>query len=93
MENQILISLSPEELSNIVKKAVKELLPESYTNKKGRLLTRRETAAILRISLPTLNEWTKMGKIPAFRGNSRVRYFEADVYDALKKYNKYGRAA
>lgn len=91
MENTILTKLATEELGNIVKKALKEVLPESYTNKKGRLLTRRETVAILRISLPTLNEWTKTGKVSAVRGNSRVRYYEADVYNALENYNKYER--
>ena len=92
MEKNILISLSPEELGNIVKAAVKELLPVSYTNNKGRLLTRTEAAAILRISTQTLYIWTKSVKIPAVRGNSRVRYYEEDIYSALETYCKYGRA-
>jgi hypothetical protein len=83
--------MTPEELKRLIMDAVKELLPESYSNKKGRLLTRQETAAILRISLATLNKWTKNGKIVAFRGNSRIRYYEADVYAALESTNKYKR--
>lgn len=83
--------MSPEELKKLVKEAIKELLPESYTNKKGRLLTRQETAAILRITVATLNKWVKNGKISAFRGNSRIRFYEADVYAALESTNKYKR--
>ena len=73
--------------------AIKEILPESYTNKKGRLLTRKETAKILRISLATLNLWIKNGKISAFRGNSRIRFYEADVYAALESTKKYKRVS
>jgi len=38
MENKILISLTPEELTNIIKAAIKDLLPKSYGNNKGKLL-------------------------------------------------------
>jgi hypothetical protein len=93
MENKILISLTPEELTNIIKAAIKDLLPKSYGNNKGKLLTRYETAAILRISTVTLNKWTKDGLIPAVRGNSRVRYYESEIYNALKTYRKYGRTS
>lgn len=85
--------MSPDELKRLVMEAVKELLPESYSNKKGRLLTRQETAAILRISLATLNKWVKNGKVSAFRGNSRIRFYESDVYAALESTNKYKRVS
>jgi excisionase family DNA binding protein len=48
------------------------------------LITRKETAHILGISLPTLNEWTKNGTIPAQRIGTRVRYQRANVYASLK---------
>ena len=47
-------------------------------------ITRKETAQILGISLPTLNEWTKNGTIPAQRIGTRIRYKKTDVYNSLK---------
>jgi len=59
------------------------------------LLTRLETASILGISLPTLNEWTKQGIIPGYRISSRVRYKRAEIMEAVTKINtlKYRRGA
>jgi excisionase family DNA binding protein len=58
------------------------------------LITRKETAQILGISLPTLNEWTKNGTLPAQRIGTRVRYNRANVYNSLKDVEtlKYRRA-
>lgn len=58
------------------------------------LITRKETAHILGISLPTLNEWTKNGTLPAQRIGTRVRYQRANVYASLKDIEtlKYKRA-
>ena len=49
------------------------------------LLTRKEAANVLRVSLPTLNEMTKTGKITAHRipGTNRPRYFTSDVNKCL----------
>ncbi len=57
------------------------------------LLTRQQTAQILGISLPTLDDYTRNGIIPASRIGTRIRYKKADVYSALKEIStiKYGR--
>lgn len=47
------------------------------------LLTRQQVARMLKISLPTLNEFTKTGKIQAHRIGSRVRYKHNEVVAAL----------
>ena len=49
-----------------------------------KILTRKETANILGVSLPTLNEWTKTGVIQGTRIGSRVRYRMSDVEAALQ---------
>ena len=51
------------------------------------LLTRKETADILKISLPTLWAWTNKGIIPAYRIGNKVRYKKADILTALKQMN------
>ncbi|WP_445956927.1 helix-turn-helix domain-containing protein [Yeosuana sp.] len=47
------------------------------------LFTRENTAKMLCISLPTLNEWTKTGIIKAYRIGGRVLYKHDDITDAL----------
>ena|ERR1700761_6442817 len=49
------------------------------------LRTRTETAKILRVTLATLNDYTKTGKIIANRIGNRVLYKESDIQNALNK--------
>lgn len=53
--------------------------------KKNILLSRKDTAEQLCISLPTLNEWTKNGTIKAYRIGGRVLYKLNEIHDALEE--------
>ena len=48
-------------------------------------LTRKETADLLNVSLPTLNEYTKTGKITACRFGVRVLYKQSEIEARLLK--------
>lgn len=76
MENSILIrNLTIEELQNIIRSTIKEELRNLETKKdESRYLTRKETAAFLKISLPTLYQYTRTGRINGYRIGSRVLY-------------------
>ncbi len=54
----------------------------------NKLLTKRETAALLRISINTLNFWISRQKIPFLKlgksKNSPVRFSERELSDWLK---------
>jgi len=54
----------------------------------NKLLTKRETAALLRISINTLNLWVSRKKIPYLKlgksKNSPVRFSERELSDWLK---------
>ena len=52
--------------------------------------TRKETAEILNISLPTLNEYTKKRILNGYRIGARVLYKQSEIESALTKI-KYGR--
>jgi excisionase family DNA binding protein len=72
------------ELSETIKKELQALLlviqpPKEQTE----YLTRKEAANLLSISLPTLNEWTKEGKVIGYRIASRVRYKRSELETAL----------
>lgn len=56
------------------------------TNKStSELITRNEASEILRVSLVTLNDWTKKGILPAYKCGNRVYYKRSEVAESLKK--------
>ena len=78
------------ELSDI-KKVVEEVLERKLQSfipqekEKLTLLTRKDTAKLLCISLPTLHDWTKNGTIKAHRIGNRILYKLEEVNDALSQ--------
>jgi len=88
MDTLILQGTTVDEFLNRVKETVSETLRSERTENspkqiKPNYLTRSEVAGRLNISLPTLNEYTKKGLIPAYRFGSRVLYKESEVDSAL----------
>ena len=49
------------------------------------LVTRKQAAKILGLSLPTLHGYTVRGIVPAYRLESRVRYKKGDLLNCLLK--------
>jgi excisionase family DNA binding protein len=78
----LIIQISEEEFQEKLEKAIEKAL-ENFIPKKEEIkyLTRKEVAAKLRISLPTLNEYTKTGKLQGYRMMGRLLY-KADEIDA-----------
>jgi len=87
-----LILVTPEQLrafiSDTIRSEISKLAPVGNTptataQTDDELLTRQQVADRLKISLPTLNELTKNGKITGYRIGNRVRYKAAEVQQAL----------
>lgn len=80
-------NLTADELQELIAKAVSNALNESgqekNQQKSNNYLSRKETASKFHISLPTLNEWTRTGKVPAYRIGGRVLYKEDEVGQSL----------
>lgn len=55
--------------------------------KQNQLLTRKQTADFLCISLPTLHDWTKTGIIKAHRIGNRVLYKIDEINNSLNQIN------
>ncbi|WP_421806425.1 helix-turn-helix domain-containing protein [Flagellimonas sp.] len=87
MKELLFTSLQTEDIKAIFEEVLKEHVSELVSNKHesidNLLLTRKETAKLLCISLPTLNEWTKTGILKAHRIGNRVLYKEKEVIEAL----------
>jgi excisionase family DNA binding protein len=88
MENSILIrNMTVDELKDIIRVIVKEEIQLASTTKRSesKYLTRKEAATFLKISLPTLNNYTKSGRIIGFRIGSRVLFKLADLEQSLNE--------
>jgi excisionase family DNA binding protein len=59
--------------------------PKPKTKEKDldRLYTREEAANYFRISLPTLNNWSKSGILISYRLGNRVYYKQSEIESAL----------
>ena len=55
------------------------------TNPETEFITRKQTADLLRVSLPTINDWTKTGKIKGYRIGSRIRYKRNEIENSLSQ--------
>jgi DNA invertase Pin-like site-specific DNA recombinase len=77
--NEIILK-TPDELLELINEALNEKMKvskewiKSKLGKKDRLLTRRETAEFLGISLSTLSRWTQKGHIKAYGIEDKIYY-------------------
>ena len=77
--------VSAEELSDALRSIIREELSLIYVKEPAqRFLSRQEVAELLKISLPTLNEYTRKGIIKGSRVGSRVLYDEAQIRESVK---------
>jgi len=79
----ILTNVSLVDLELLITKVVRHEL-ESFDKEKAEFITRNQTAQILGISLPTLNEWSKKGIIKSYKISTRVRYKREEVLQSVK---------
>jgi hypothetical protein len=92
MSNQlVLLSLTPDELRQLIFEAVAQVidrslpLPIDSSNKavtQDDLLSREETAKLLRVSLPTLRNFELRGELKPRRIGRRVLYSRSDILNA-----------
>ncbi len=96
--NKVLLSnYTITDLENTITKILKQIIFEqSYLNDSAtnELVTRQEAAKILKISLPTLHNWTKNGLLSCYKVSSRVRYKRSEIMELFNSddLNKFSRA-
>lgn len=83
--NQILLhGLTLEELLKAIELLLDRKWPPVESGKANPVyLSRKEVAALLKITLPTLHDWTKLGRLKSYKIGTRVLYKEREVYEAL----------
>lgn len=78
-------NVTAEEFSETLRLIVREEISAIQTKElTPRFLSRQEVANLLKISLPTLNEYTRTGIIKGSRIGSRVLYAESDIKESVK---------
>ena len=87
---QILLSPIPlEEMEGMMKRIMRESLSEiavqPSTEDLSELITRKQAAKMLNLSLPTLREYTVRGLLPSYQMGARVLYKKVEVLECLTK--------
>lgn len=88
MNTPVLFSqIVPAELAGLIANALRPHLAPANTAapEPEELLTRKDAAGVLRITLPTLREYTNRGILKGYRLGSRVRYKRSEVIAALSQ--------
>jgi len=88
MEDSILIRyLTIEELQNIIRSTIREEIQLALDKKpdENKYLTKKEAAALLKISIPTLHQYTKLGIIKGSRIGTRVLYNLKDLESSMNE--------
>ena len=85
----VFTSLPLDEMEVMITRAVREsistLAAQQPTDNHSELITRKQAAQMLNLSLPTLREYTVRGIVPSYRVGSRVRYKKSEVINCLTK--------
>jgi excisionase family DNA binding protein len=88
MDTHVIIQgMTSEEFFYELRKTVAEAFEarQPAESNSPQYLTRREVAALFKITAPTLHKLTMAGTIPAYRIGGRVLYKPADIEAALDK--------
>lgn len=75
-----------EEIGQLVENKVRYVFSSTLsTEKEFKYITRQHVAKLLKITLPTLNEWTKLGWLQSYKIGSRVLYKKEEVISSVDK--------
>lgn len=89
MEKLFINSFTESDLKRILKEVLSEKSNsdpvKEISDKKISYLNRFEVVDLLKISLPTLSNWTKEGLLQSYRIGNRVLYREDEVNSSLQK--------
>lgn len=91
-----LIQVTPAELADIISENVKAQLKELFIEMHGtpkedehEFLTRKETAALFKVSLVTVHEWSNNGILKPYKLGNRTYYKYSELLNALFNSNQH----
>jgi hypothetical protein len=91
-----LIQVTPTELAELISENVKAQLRELFLEINGtpkedehEFLTRKETAALFKVSLVTIHDWSNSGILKPYKLGNRTYYKYSELLEALFDSNRH----
>jgi len=88
MSTIILSGLTPDDLLLRIEQIIDAKLSRQAQVKTidaAEYITRKEVATLLKVCLPTLHDWTKLGWLQSYKMGNRVLYKKHEVEEALQQ--------
>lgn len=89
MKKHLIIEITPEELSELIQSSVEASLSkfkeELQPNDPDELMSRKEAAKYLQISLTTLWHWMRDGKVKYYKNGSKIYFKRQELVDSLNQ--------
>jgi len=91
-EDQFIVSLRVNEFTKLIDERIAKALSNVPTPKEDDiLLKRKDVASLFSVSLVTIADWMKTGKLPYHRINSRIFFKKSEVMDAMQSKKEFKR--
>lgn len=80
-EEMLFIQISRSELQGMLEEAVRNALSGLQSTKANdeQYLTRKDVAKLFKVTLTTISEWCKIGKLKRHHINSRVYFLKSEI--------------
>jgi len=94
----IIVQLNSEQLSNLIQSSIRTVLKETQTktdepnDQQERLLTIREAADFLSLTVPTMYSKVSKGELPVMKRSKRLYFSRTELLDYLKEGRKKSNA-
>ena len=82
---EVTIDELAEKVSDILLLKIENYIKELTKPKNNKLLTRKEVAEMLRVSLVTVGVWSKVGILNPIRMGNRIFFKEQEILNTLEK--------
>ena len=90
MENQLVVTLHINEFKDIINQSIQNALSNNPIKKEDDVLLKRvDVAKLFSVSLVTITDWMKTGKLPYHRINSRVFFKKSELMECIEIKDKY----
>lgn len=74
-----------EKIGQVIDSKLSQVATQNTKQNQSSFITRQDVSKLLKISLPTLNEWTKLGWLQSYKLGNRVLYKQDEIEEAVAK--------
>jgi excisionase family DNA binding protein len=93
MQTQVLISVSPEELTTLIADALSQAITNTQisqleTGTNNELISIKEASQLLHVSIVTIHTWKRKGILPFHRLSRKIYFKKDEILEALNTHTK-----